>query len=78
VGFLGNRAAAASPQTWPRQIGRAAPKRHAIGSVAAGRIRLPPWRVAVRAFSSCPGLDPGWMPVRVKKTHQNKNLELRF
>ena len=28
------------------------------------------------AFSSeaCPGLDPGWIPVRVKKTRQNKNL----
>jgi hypothetical protein len=29
------------------------------------------------AFSSeaCPGRDPGWMPVRVKKTRQNKRLE---
>src|SRR5580698_569142 len=24
---------------------------------------------------ACPGLDPGWIPVRVKKTRQNKNLE---
>src|ERR1700733_7356044 len=24
---------------------------------------------------ACPGLDPGWIPVRVKKTHQNKRLE---
>src|SRR6266436_3821707 len=23
---------------------------------------------------ACPGLDPGWIPVRVKKTRQNKNL----
>jgi hypothetical protein len=32
-----------------------------------------------RAFSSesLPGLDPGWMPVRVKKTHQNNNPEPR-
>jgi hypothetical protein len=22
---------------------------------------------------ACPGLDPGWTPVRVKKTRQNKN-----
>jgi hypothetical protein len=31
----------------------------------------------LRAFSSeaCPGRDPGWMPVRVKKTRQNKRLE---
>jgi hypothetical protein len=21
---------------------------------------------------ACPGLDPGWIPVRVKKTRQNK------
>jgi hypothetical protein len=26
---------------------------------------------------ACPGLDPGWIPVRVKKTRQNKNLEPR-
>jgi len=33
-----------------------------------------------RAFSSeaCPGRDPGWIPVRVKKTRQIKNLEPRF
>jgi hypothetical protein len=24
-----------------------------------------------------PGLDPGWIPVRVKKARQNKNLESR-
>src|SRR6202034_1990720 len=23
---------------------------------------------------ACPGLDPGWIPVRVKKTRQNKYL----
>ena len=33
------------------------------------------WRFRAKA---CPGLDPGWIPVRVKKTRQNKNLELRF
>jgi hypothetical protein len=27
---------------------------------------------------ACPGLDPGWTPVRVKKTRQIKNLEPRF
>ena len=27
---------------------------------------------------ACPGLDPGWIPVRVKKTRQIKNLESRF
>jgi hypothetical protein len=33
-----------------------------------------------RAFSSeaCPGLDPGWTPVRGKKTRQNKKLEPPF
>jgi hypothetical protein len=25
-----------------------------------------------------PGLDPGWIPVRMKKTRQNKNLEPGF
>jgi hypothetical protein len=24
---------------------------------------------------ACPGLDPGWKPVRVKKTRQFKNLD---
>jgi hypothetical protein len=24
---------------------------------------------------ACPGLDPRWPPVRVKKTRQNNNLE---
>src|SRR5450631_247610 len=27
---------------------------------------------------ACPGLDPGWKPVRVKKTRQIRNLEPRF
>jgi hypothetical protein len=27
---------------------------------------------------ACPGLDPGWRPVRVKKTRQIENLEPRF
>ena len=27
---------------------------------------------------ACPGLDPGWKPVRVKKTRQIKNREPRF
>jgi hypothetical protein len=27
---------------------------------------------------ACPGLDPGWIPVRVKKTRQNKKLEPSF
>ena len=27
---------------------------------------------------ACPGLDPGWVPVRVKKTRQIKNLEPRY
>src|SRR5438477_6888985 len=26
---------------------------------------------------ACPGLDPGWIPVRVKKTRQNKKIEPR-
>jgi hypothetical protein len=26
---------------------------------------------------ACPGLDPGWISVRLKKTRQNKNLEPR-
>jgi hypothetical protein len=27
---------------------------------------------------ACPGPDPGWIPVRVKKTRQNKKLEPPF
>jgi hypothetical protein len=27
---------------------------------------------------ACPGLDPGWPPVRVKKTRQNKKQEAPF
>src|ERR1700720_2222591 len=27
---------------------------------------------------ACPALDAGWIPVRVKKTRQNKRLEPRF
>jgi len=27
---------------------------------------------------ACPGLDPGWIPVRVKKTRQDKEIELPF
>src|SRR6266480_7714683 len=27
---------------------------------------------------ACPGLDPGWKPVRIKKTRQIRNLEPRF
>jgi hypothetical protein len=26
---------------------------------------------------ACPALDAGWIPVRVKKTRQNKRLEFR-
>jgi hypothetical protein len=36
---------------------------------------MPPERFQAKA---CPGLDPGWEPVRVKKTRQIKNLEPRF
>jgi hypothetical protein len=36
--------------------------------------------VQIKAFSSeaCPGLDPGWIPVRAKKTRQNKVQASRF
>src|ERR1700724_2316599 len=27
---------------------------------------------------ACPGRDPGWIPVRVKKTRQNKEVESPF
>jgi hypothetical protein len=27
---------------------------------------------------ACPGLDPGWIPVRAKKTRQNKEIEFPF
>jgi hypothetical protein len=27
---------------------------------------------------ACPGLDPGWKPVRIKKMRQIKNLEPRL
>ena len=37
-------------------------------------------RRAIERFQAkaCPGLDPGWVSVRVKKTRQNRNLEPRF
>jgi len=35
------------------------------------------WDLERFRAKACPGLDPGWIPVRVKKTRQNKNLELR-
>jgi len=36
------------------------------------------WRLVRFRAKACPGLDPGWKPVRVKKTRQIKNLEPRF
>jgi hypothetical protein len=36
--------------------------------------RVDPERFQAKA---CPGLDPGWTPVRVKKTLQNKKTEPR-
>jgi hypothetical protein len=27
---------------------------------------------------ACPGLDPGWKPVRCKRTRQIENVEPRF
>jgi hypothetical protein len=43
-------------------------------------IRRPVTGSGLRAFraKAFPGFDPGWIPVRVKKTRQNKDLELRF
>jgi hypothetical protein len=39
-----------------------------------------PMDLALERFraKACPGLDPGWRPVRVKKTRQTKNLEPGF
>src|ERR1700686_236559 len=34
-----------------------------------------PTKLGPFSSEACPGLDPGWMPVRVKKTRQNKRLE---
>jgi arsenate reductase len=44
---------------------------------AAGQIRARQILERFRA-KACPGLDPGWLPVRVKKTRQINNLEPRF
>jgi quinol monooxygenase YgiN len=40
---------------------------------AVARRRLERFRA-----KACPGLDPGWKPVRIKKTRQIRNLEPRF
>ena len=44
---------------------------------ASGMTKCHPLPKRFRA-RACPALDAGWIPVRVKKTRQNKNLELRF
>jgi hypothetical protein len=43
------------------------------------QLSMSPRRLDLERFraKACPGLDPGWIPVRVKKTRQNKNLEPR-
>jgi hypothetical protein len=48
---------------------------HQVPAVARGFFSKLLKRFQAKA---CPGLDPGWTPVRVKKTRQIKNLELRF
>jgi hypothetical protein len=40
---------------------------------ARGTGKMPGFRA-----KTCPGPDPGWIPVRVKKTRQIKKLEPRF
>jgi uncharacterized metal-binding protein len=49
-------------------VGKAAIAKTASGAAA----ELERFRAKV-----CPGLDPGWIPVRVKKKRQNKNPEPR-
>src|SRR3984885_13300715 len=53
-------------------------------NLKAGNDRSPPFsqqrtlsgrRLERFRAKACPGLDPGWIPVRVKKTRQNKRLE---
>ena len=58
-----------------RVLGRRAPLRIQHRKGYAGSARLVPERFQAKA---CPGLDPGWRPVRVKKTRQIENLEPRF
>jgi hypothetical protein len=57
------------------QVERGEPQRPSRQSRAALRAKM-----LTRAFSSesLPALDAGWIPVRVKKTRQNKRLEPPF
>src|SRR5216683_3534897 len=67
---------------------RAPPKGRYAGSgtrdrqclALTGPIDPVPTHHALERFQAkaCPGLDPGWRPVRVKKTRQVKNPEPRF
>ena len=47
---------------------------HALRSPVRNRVLNGLERFRAKA---CPGLDPGWIPIRVKKTRQNKNPEPR-
>ena len=44
----------------------------------AAEIRAAPMRLERFQAKACPGLDPGWRPVRGKKTRQIQNPERRF
>src|ERR1700735_954430 len=73
MGRLGQTESPGRRHQWPgkyaegpdRTIGRRKPRQ--ADDQAVERFRA----------KACPGLDPGWIPVRVKKTRQNKNLEPR-
>src|SRR6266404_6055784 len=46
--------------------------RRPLAGGAVGRKSANPERFRAKA---CPGRDPGWIPVRVKKTRQNKEVD---
>jgi len=68
------------------------PSRHVNRTVGFGRVhhrvmpmghisllkRFPAKHALGLDPGACPGLDPGWRPVRVKKTRQINNLEPRL
>src|SRR5882724_5402901 len=58
-----------------RVLGRRAPLRIQHRKGYAGSAQLVLERFQAKA---CPGLDPGWIPVRLKKTRQIRNPGPRF
>ena len=60
----------------PLDHSRTADRTDAQAATGASEIQRQDLRGVERfQAKACPGLDPGWIPVRVKKTRQNKKIE---